>query len=415
MATAFYRRITGHPMAVGADMGGTTFDISIIDKGMPKTTTWGGVTEYPIKLPMVDMKTIGAGGGSIAWIDEGGVLNVGPQSAGSAPGPACYGWGGSLPDRDRRKPRRGPSQSRLFPRGAHPPLSREGAGGDRDACGAADGQLSVEEAAFSIIRIVNANMAKGIGGVSVQRGYDLREFILVPFGGAAANHAVDICCRPGHHDDRRPADGRQLLGRRAGGRRYPARLCTDGGQAASRTSAPNGSPGRSQPWRNEGIRQLKAENVNDADIVVEWSADLRYEGQSWELNTPVRRSERFRAAELAGTDRRIPHPAPAGLFVLRAQGALGVHQPQGQGDRQKPAPDRPRGTGAADAPLRGAEREAACLLHGHRIPRRFPCTNAIRLGCGSVVTGPCLVEERISTTPDPRRLDREDRSLSATS
>ena len=97
IATAFISRITGNEMAVGADMGGTTFDISIIDKNLPKTTTWGGVTEYPIKLPMVDMKTIGAGGGSIAWVDEGGILNVGPQSAGSEPGPACYGWGGTLP------------------------------------------------------------------------------------------------------------------------------------------------------------------------------------------------------------------------------------------------------------------------------------------------------------------------------
>ncbi len=84
-------------MAVGADMGGTTFEISIIDKSLPNTTTWGGVTNYPIKLPMVDLKTIGAGGGSIAWVDEGGILNVGPRSSGSSPGPACYGWGGTLP------------------------------------------------------------------------------------------------------------------------------------------------------------------------------------------------------------------------------------------------------------------------------------------------------------------------------
>ncbi len=74
IAAAFISRLTGNEMAVGADMGGTTFDISIIDKNLPKTTTWGGVTEYPIKLPMVDMKTIGAGGGSIAWVDGGEFL-----------------------------------------------------------------------------------------------------------------------------------------------------------------------------------------------------------------------------------------------------------------------------------------------------------------------------------------------------
>ena len=97
IATAFISTLTGNEMAIGADMGGTTFDISIIDKHLPKTTTWGGVSNYPIKLPMVDLKTIGAGGGSIAWVYVAGALNVGPQSAGSSPGPACYGWGGVLP------------------------------------------------------------------------------------------------------------------------------------------------------------------------------------------------------------------------------------------------------------------------------------------------------------------------------
>ena len=126
MATAFISKLTGHPMAIGADMGGTTFDISIIDKGMPKTTTWGGVTEYPIKLPMVDLKTIGAGGGSIAWIDKGGVLNVGPQSAGSDPGPACYGWGGTLTDGHRCESCFGKAQPRLFSRRKYPALPREG-------------------------------------------------------------------------------------------------------------------------------------------------------------------------------------------------------------------------------------------------------------------------------------------------
>ena len=133
MATAFISRLTGHEMAIGADMGGTTFDISIIDKGMPKTTTWGGVTEYPIKLPMVDMKTIGAGGGSIAWIDQGGMLNVGPQSSGSSPGPACYGWGGTLPYGYRRQRGGGPPQPLLFPRGQDPSLSGCGKGSNPEA------------------------------------------------------------------------------------------------------------------------------------------------------------------------------------------------------------------------------------------------------------------------------------------
>lgn len=191
MAAALLSKITGYPMAIGVDMGGTTCDISIIDKGMPKTTTWSDVMGYPIKLPTVEVKTIGAGGGSIAWVDKGGILNVGPQSAGSIPGPACYGWGGTLPtvtDANLVLGRLNPNyflggRIPLYPENAKEAIKKHVA----DKMG-----LSVEEGAFSIIRIINVNMGKGISGISVQRGYDLREFILVPFGGAAANHAVDI-------------------------------------------------------------------------------------------------------------------------------------------------------------------------------------------------------------------------------
>ena len=191
MAAAFISKLTGHEKAIGADMGGTTFDISIIDKSMPKTTTWGGVTEYPIKLPMVDMKTIGAGGGSIAWVDEGGILYVGPQSAGSNPGPACYGWGGILPtvsDANMVLRRLNPD----YFLGGKIPLYPEKAKTAIKAYVADRMGISVEEAALSIVQIANANMIKGISGISVERGYDLREFSLVPFGGAAANHAVEI-------------------------------------------------------------------------------------------------------------------------------------------------------------------------------------------------------------------------------
>jgi N-methylhydantoinase A len=190
-AAAFISRLSGNQMVVGADMGGTTFDISIIDKGRPKTTTWGGVTNYPIKLPMVDLMTIGAGGGSIAWVDDSGVLNVGPQSAGSNPGPAGYGWGGTLPtvsDANLILGRLNPSYFQGGKFHLDPQRAREAV-----RIHVADKmRVSIEQAAAGIIRIVNANMAKGISGNSVQRGYDLREFALVTKGGAAALHAVDI-------------------------------------------------------------------------------------------------------------------------------------------------------------------------------------------------------------------------------
>jgi N-methylhydantoinase A len=140
---------------------------------------------------MVDMKTIGAGGGSIAWIDRGGILNVGPQSAGSNPGPACYGWGGILPTVTDANLVLGRLNPQYFLGGKIPLYPEKAKKAIKEQVAEKMG-LPMEEAALSIIRIVNANMAKGISAVSIQKGYDLREFILIPFGGAAANHAVDI-------------------------------------------------------------------------------------------------------------------------------------------------------------------------------------------------------------------------------
>ena len=273
-------------MAVGADMGGTTFDISIIDKSLPKTTTWGGVTNYPIKLPMVDLKTIGAGGGSIAWVDEGGVLNVGPQSAGSSPGPACYGWGGTLPtvsDANLILGRLNPNyflggRLSLYPERARTAVRKH-------ISRITD--ISVEEAAMGIIRIVNANMAKGISGNSVERGYDLREFALVTMGGAAALHAADIA--------RELNMDRVIVPSMSGNFSAVGLVVADIQHDYVRTYAkkkhnidPHDLLTLFKEMEDEGIKQALEEKVPRESIEVSWSADLRYEGQSWELNTPIR-------------------------------------------------------------------------------------------------------------------------------
>jgi N-methylhydantoinase A len=289
IAAAFISRITGNEMAVGADMGGTTFDISIIDKNLPKTTTWGGVTEYPIKLPMVDMKTIGAGGGSIAWVDEGGILNVGPQSAGSDPGPACYGWGGTLPtvsDANLVLGRLNPQyflggKLPLYPDRARDVIQKHVA----DRMG-----VTVEEAAMGIIRIVNANMAKGISGNSVERGYDLREFALVTMGGAAALHAAGIA--------RELNMARVIVPPMSGNFSAVGLVVADIQHDYVRTyakKAPDIDPAHLaavfREMEDAGMQQLAVERVSKDAFEITWSADLRYEGQSWELNTPIERAE----------------------------------------------------------------------------------------------------------------------------
>jgi len=290
-------RAIGHEKAIGADMGGTTFDISVIDNGVPKTTTWGGVTEYPIKLPMVDLKTIGAGGGSIAWVDEGRVLYVGPQSAGSNPGPACYGWGGALPTVTDANLVLGRLNPAYFLGGAlalHPDRATEAI--DRHV--AQKMRMSVDEAALSIIRIANATMAKGISVVSVERGYDLRDFILIPFGGAAANHAVAIA--------RELNMGTVVVPNLCGNLSALGLIVSDIVHDYVRTVGlraadvePSRLAGTFREMESEALVQLQQEHVRTEDVVLEWSADLRYEGQSWELNTPITRTARLGAREMA--------------------------------------------------------------------------------------------------------------------
>jgi N-methylhydantoinase A len=398
IAAAFICRITGHEMAIGADMGGTTLDISIIDGGMPKTTTWGGVTEYPIKLPMVDMKTIGAGGGSIAWVDEGGVLNVGPQSAGSAPGPACYGWGGTLPtvtDANVVLGRLNPNyflggRIRLDEQGAREAISRHVA----EPMG-----TSVEAAAHSIIRIVNANMSKGISGVSVQRGYDLREFILVPFGGAAANHAVAMAVELGIETVIVP----NMCGNFSAVGLAVADIQHDYVRTLAKRQqdvTPDQLAERFGSMEDEGVRQLKAENVEDQDVSIEWSADLRYEGQSWELNTRVSRNRQFGTKELAEMATAF-HALHRQIYSYNEPGA----QIEIINLRVRVAGRNPRlalrEESDCPVPLHDAEKERRVVYLDAAGFTEIPIYERDRLGVANMVPGPCLIEEQISTTLIP--------------
>jgi N-methylhydantoinase A len=398
MAAAFISKLTGNEMAIGADMGGTTFDISIIDKGMPKTTTWGGVTEYPIKLPMVDLKTIGAGGGSIAWVDNGGILNVGPQSAGSNPGPACYGWGGTLPTVTDANLILGRLNPNYFLGGKIPLYPEKAIKAIKDQM--ADSMaLACEEAALSIIRIVNANMAKGISAVSVQKGYDLREFILVPFGGAAPNHAVDIALELGIKKIVVPP----FCGNFSAVGLAVADIQHDYVQTLARKQKEVHSEELLKIFRimeKEGIRQLKEEKVREEDIHVEWSADLRYEGQSWELNTPIERTLTLGPQEFEQIVSRFhslhyqvysySEPREMVEFINLRVKALG----------KNPRLTLPKGI-LSPTPLGKALKEKRPVYLEDQGLLETPIYERDLLGCGTKIPGPCLIEEIISTTLIP--------------
>lgn len=187
-----YARLHGYNDCITVDMGGTSFDASLVRDGTAVVVTDGEINRYRIAFPMLDIVTVGAGGGSIAWIDAGGLLRVGPQSAGADPGPACYGKGGTLPtctDADLILGYLDPA----FFAGGKIKLDREAAFRAVKEKVAAPMGLAVEKAAAGIYDVINTNMARGVREVSVKRGYDPREFPMVAAGGAGPLHACMIC------------------------------------------------------------------------------------------------------------------------------------------------------------------------------------------------------------------------------
>ena len=188
MAGVFYGDTYALRDVITVDMGGTSFDACLIHDRQPVTTTEGEIGGHRLALPLLDIHTVGAGGGSIAWIDAGGILQVGPKSAGAEPGPVCYGRGGIEPTVTDADLVLGYLASDGF-LGGEMPLDYNAAQLAITHRIAAPLGLSPLEAAEGIYRIVNANMAAALQGVSVERGYDPREFALVVAGGAGPLHA----------------------------------------------------------------------------------------------------------------------------------------------------------------------------------------------------------------------------------
>lgn len=191
LACQYVGRMTGRENLLGFDMGGTSTDISLIYRGEPLMTTEADVGGYPIKLPVLDINTIGAGGGSIAWIDSGGALRVGPRSAGADPGPVAYGNGGTEPtvtDANLALGRFSPDrflggELELDPQASLDAINEKIA----EPLG-----LTPIVAAAGILRVANANMARALKVSSAERGYDPRDFTLIAFGGGGPVHATAL-------------------------------------------------------------------------------------------------------------------------------------------------------------------------------------------------------------------------------
>jgi len=191
-----FARNAGWENAITFDMGGTSCDVGLITDGEQQFTTefeieWG----LPVAIPVIEVRTLGAGGGSIAWIDKGGMLNVGPQSAGANPGPACYGVGGTLPTVTDANLVLGRLNPTFFLGGELPVYHEKAIEAIRSLASGLG--IRVEQAALAIIDIADENMTNAIRLLTIERGIDPREHALVAFGGAGPLHAVSIARKLG--------------------------------------------------------------------------------------------------------------------------------------------------------------------------------------------------------------------------
>ena len=187
---------SGQTSFITVDMGGTSFDAALVRDGEPAVTTTGTVNHYALALPSMEIKTIGAGGGSIAWIDDGGLLRMGPQSAGAAPGPACYGLGGAEPTCTDANLVLGYLSPAFFA-GGRMRLDAEAAQRAIRERIAGPLGMDVVDAASGMYQVINVNMAAAIREISVQKGYDPREFPLLCAGGAGPIHGASIAAELG--------------------------------------------------------------------------------------------------------------------------------------------------------------------------------------------------------------------------
>ncbi|OGA69941.1 MAG: hypothetical protein A3G81_13930 [Betaproteobacteria bacterium RIFCSPLOWO2_12_FULL_65_14] len=381
---------------IGVDMGGTSYDVSLVHRGTPSTRYGGWFNRHWVGLPMLDIHTIGAGGGSIAWIDSGGALRVGPQSAGARPGPACYGFGGTEPTVTDAFLCLGYIDPEFFLGGRMRLVRKSAEAAVREKL--APLGMEVNEAAFSILRIVNNNMSNAIRYVTVARGLDPRDFALMSFGGAGSVTATQ--------------QARDLGIRRVLVPRTASVFCALGELWADlrvsqilpkRALASEVDPGRlgeeldaiGEPHAN-GFRAL----AGVSSVRMDRYAELHYLGQTHELPTPISsRGGRITREDWAATCERyhalhkehyafeLRHKAIELLSV--AQDVVGVRPWSAPAAQADSGPDAGRAL---------KTRRQVCFPEGER-PRFHdtPIYDGGKLVAGNRIDGPAIIEE-VDTT-----------------
>ena len=374
VGAAFIGDLGGFQNLLTFDMGGTSTDVAPIIDGEAQTTTETVVAGVPIKLPMVDVHTVSAGGGSIAWADAGGALRVGPHSAGAEPGPAAYDAGGEESTVTDANLFLGYLADRAE-LGGEVMLKRELSENALSTLGD-EVDLDAEEVALGVVRVANAEMTRALRVISVERGLDPREFALLAFGGAGGMHACAVAEELGMEI---------VLAPRAGG------VLSALGLAISDLRHDHVRPylvaleDVNEEEFEEKFEDMESTAVGDLENPEHTRrADLRYRGQSFELTVEAdsleKLEERFHAAHEQRYGYRMDDEAVE-LVNLRLIATVPV---------DKPEPEEPdQGEGEAESGRREANFDGEW--------QEVPVMDREKMGKGSEVIGPAIVEFKEST------------------
>jgi len=367
----------GRSQLLTFDMGGTSTDVALID-GQLQLTTEGRIGDYPVAVPMMDMHTIGAGGGSIAWLDGGGMLQLGPESAGADPGPACYARGGERPTVTDANLLLGRLQADAF------------LGGDmRLDYAAADAAMrpialaldcDTVQAARAVIDVANAHMARALRAISIKRGVDARDFTLVSFGGAGGLHVCELAGELGMQRALVPVQGGVLsaLGMLAA---LPGRQLSQTLMLPLEPDVDARVEARIAQLAKQAAAEFMHEGVREADLARVATVDLRYRGQSYTLNLPwvnaIRTAEAFHQVH----QERYGHSLDQAVELVTLR--LAVTAP---------------GSGFVLPRLEHSQQAAQaqqCLLPGGI---EVPMWRREQLPRGSRLQGPAIISEQVATT-----------------
>lgn len=374
----FVAACAGRARLLTFDMGGTSTDVALID-GAPRLTREGRIGPWPVAVPMVDMHTIGAGGGSIARVDAGGLLHVGPASAGASPGPACYGRGGRLATVTDANLVLGRLRPDAF-LGGRMHLDVEAARHALQPVAEALG-CAVEEAALGVIALADEHMAAALRVASVQRGVDPRGLTLVSFGGAGGLHVCALATALGMHHALVPVQAGVLsaLGMLAAPR---GRQCSRTRLALLDHLTDAELEAEFDALAMEGIAELAAEGLAPEAITRHPRLDLRYRGQSYTLDVAWEGVERSREAFHAAHRARFGHDLRQDVELVNLR--LGLQGPAPE-MRLPPLSPRPEAMATARVTLWGQDDPVEVYARE-------------QLAAGQVITGPALVTEAVATT-----------------